>query len=202
MMVMTAKVNMKKIVIVLSAAVALILAMLLLLGGHDSATPTAAPSVSDNDTRVKFLSDMGWEVVTAPVQSSQVRIPKTPTEVYNRYNELQKSQGYDLSRYAGKHVMRYVYTITNFEGATQPVYATLLVYKNQIIGGDVTDTGAKGIIQGLRKDNKPLTPSDSSAPSDASAPSVSSEPSESAAESTAPADASAPAPSSVPTTGS
>ncbi len=193
-MVMTAKVNVKKIVIVLSAAVALILAMILLLGHHDSAEPTAAPSISDNDTRVKFLTEMGWEVVHSPVQSSQVRIPKTPTEVYSRYNELQKSQGYDLNQYAGKHVMRYVYTVTNFEGATQPVYATLLVYKNQVIGGDVTDTGAKGVIQGLRKDKKPVT-----TPSDTTAPSVSSEPS-APSESTAPAEASAP--ETTPTAGS
>ena len=46
--------------------------------------------------------------------------------------------------------MRYVYKITNYPGATEPVYATLLIYKNQIIGGDVTDTSAKGVVRGFR----------------------------------------------------
>jgi hypothetical protein len=46
--------------------------------------------------------------------------------------------------------MRYVYRINNYPGATEPVYATLLVYKNQIIGGDITDTSAKGQIRGFR----------------------------------------------------
>ena len=47
--------------------------------------------------------------------------------------------------------MRYVYKVENFPGATEPVYATLLIYKNQIIGGDITDTAAKGMIQSLKK---------------------------------------------------
>ena len=83
------------------------------------------------------------------MESGQVRIPEQTTEVYDRYNNLQKSQGYDLSQYAGKTVMRYVYKINNYPGATDPVYATVLVYKDQIIGGDVTDTSAKGVVRGF-----------------------------------------------------
>ena len=45
--------------------------------------------------------------------------------------------------------MRYVYTVKNYPGATEPVYATVLVHKNQIIGGDITDTAPGGKIQGL-----------------------------------------------------
>ena len=149
MMVMTAKVNIKKIAIILAAAAGILIALILMLGGES--TPTAAPAISDNNSRVKFLTDLGWEVSTSPVESSQVKIPVEQDEVYGRYNALQKSQGYDLSQYAGKTVMRYVYKINNFPGATEPVYATLLIYKNQIIGGDITDTGAKGVIQGFQK---------------------------------------------------
>lgn len=151
MMVMTAKVNLKKIAIILAAVVGVILAIVLLFGGGSDSTPTAAASVSDNDSRVKFLTDMGWQVSTSPVESSQVRLPKEQTEVYARYNALQKSQGYDLSQHAGKTVMRYVYKVSNFPDATEPVYATLLVYKNQIIGGDITNTAANGVIQGFKK---------------------------------------------------
>ena len=46
--------------------------------------------------------------------------------------------------------MRYVYKINNFPGATDPVYATLLIYKDQVIGGDVTDTAAKGAVRGFK----------------------------------------------------
>lgn len=146
---MTAKVDKKKIAIILAAAAALIIGLIALFGGNDS-TPTAATNVSGNDARLAFLKGFGWEVTTTPVQSSQVRIPAESSEVFDRYNALQKSQGYDLSQYAGKTVMRYVYQINNYPGATEPVYATLLIYKNQIIGGDVTDTAAKGVIRGFK----------------------------------------------------
>jgi hypothetical protein len=148
---MTTKVNLKKIGILLAAVAAVILAIVLLFGGGGEAAPTGTTAVSNNDARVKFLTDFGWQVNTSPTESSQVKIPTKSSQVFDRYNELQKSQGYDLSQYAGKTVMRYVYQINNYPGATEPVYATLLVYKNQIIGGDVTDTSAKGVIRGFKK---------------------------------------------------
>lgn len=150
MMIMTAKVNLKKIAIILAAAVGIILALILLLGRGGESAATVA-TVSDNDSRVQFLTNLGWEVSNSPAQTGQVRLPQEDSEVYSRYNALQKSQGYDLNQYAGKTVMRYVYKVNNFPNATEPVYATLLVYKNQIIGGDITDTSAKGAIQGLTK---------------------------------------------------
>ena len=150
MMMMTAKVNKKKVLIGLIAAVALIIALVSLLGGAD-ADPAAVTTMSDNDSRVRFLESQGWQVTTSPKEASQVKIPTEQSPVYSRYNDLQKSQGYDLTQYAGKTVMRYVYGIQHYPGADQPVYATLLIYKNQIIGGDVTNTAEKGAIQGLKK---------------------------------------------------
>lgn len=155
MFVMTAKVDKKKIILALGAAALLIVLLIMAFGGSDDAAPTAAPSLSTNEGRVKFLTDFGWEVASSPTESGQVKIPETGSEVFDRYNALQKSQGYDLSRYAGKTVNRYVYKIKNYPGATDPVYATLLIYKDQIIGGDVTDTGAKGVIRGFKMPVQP-----------------------------------------------
>ncbi len=150
MMVMTAKVDLKKAMLALAAVAALVLALIILLGGEETASQTGAPAVSSNDGRVKFLTDFGWEVTTSPTESSQVKIPKETSEVFDRYNALQKGQGYDLSKFAGKKVMRYVYKINNYPGATEPVYATLLVHKNEVIGGDVTDTASGGHIRGFK----------------------------------------------------
>jgi len=146
MMFMTAKVDIKKTLLALAAAVALIVGIIFLFGGNDAA-PTAGDAVSGNDARVQFLKNYGWDVAQSPVESGQVRIPEKSTAVYDRYNALQKTQGFDLSQYAGKIVMRYVYKINNFPGATEPVYATLLVYKNEVIGGDVTDTCPGGQVR-------------------------------------------------------
>ena len=150
MLVMTAKVDKKKIAIVLAAIVVVIAALVLLLGGGEDTPTSAVTSVVNNDDRVNFLSGFGWEVTTSPAESGQVRIPDQTSEVFERYNRLQKSQGYDLSNYAGTTVMRYVYKINNFPGATEPVYATLLISKNRIIGGDITDTSAKGTIRSFK----------------------------------------------------
>lgn len=170
MMVMTAKVNVKKILIGLVAAVAVILLLILLLSGKNDSQPTGTSTVSGNDARVEFLKNYGWEVVTSPVESGQVRIPKDESQVFSRYNELQKSQGYDLSQYAGEAVMRYVYQVENYPGATDPVYATVLVYKNQVIGGDVTNTGATGVVQSFQFP-KTVTPQPTDKPTESTAPS-------------------------------
>ena len=164
MMVMTAKVDFKKVLIILGVVALLIIGVILLFGGGDDAAATSAAAVSNNDARVKFLTDFGWDVTTSPAESSQVRIPENNSEVYDRYNQLQKSQGYDLTSYAGKNVMRYVYKINNYPGATELVYATLLVYKNQGIGGDVTDTAANGQVRGFKMPQTAATPTETTAP--------------------------------------
>ena len=171
MMVMTAKVNLKKILLVLAGVAAAILALVLLFGGGGEDAQTTAGKVTDNDGRVQFLTDLGWQVTTSPVESGQVNIPKTEDAVFAKYNALQKSQGYDLSSYAGKTVMRYVYKINNFPGAEEPVYATILMYKNKIIGGDITDTSARGVMQGFKPQNPPQAaqPTETSLPEETTA---------------------------------
>ena len=150
MMVMTAKVDMKKILMILGAIALGIILLVMLFSGGDESTTTAAP-VTNNDSRVEFLQQQGWEVSASPAESGQVRIPQDASEMFSRYNDLQKSQGYDLTKYAGKTVMRYVYRVNNYPDATEPVYATVLVYKNKIIGGDITNTAPDGTMQGIVK---------------------------------------------------
>lgn len=160
MLVMTAKVDIKKILLILAVVALSILGILLLFGGGEDSQPTAAPSLATNEGRVKFLTDLGWDVVVSPAETSQVKVPAENSDVFSRYNALQKSQGYDLTQYAGKKVMRYVYLIKNYPGATDPVYATLLIYKDQIIGGDVTDTSAKGVIRGFQMPKTGTSPTE------------------------------------------
>ncbi len=152
MVVMTAKLNKKKLAAIVVAVLAVVALLFVILKNGNSnpkAPDEPGVSVSTNDARVKFLTDFGWEVTSAPVETQSVLIPVDTTEVYDRYNALQISQGYDLTQYAGKNATRYVYQINNYPNATEPVYATLLVYKDQIIGGDITSTAANGAVQGF-----------------------------------------------------
>ena len=152
MVVMTAKVDKKKLTFLAAALILAVILISVLAGGRGGkAAPQAeSPAIATNEDRVAFLTALGWTVSQSPVETQEVRIPEESSEVYDRYNALQVSQGYDLSQYAGKKVMRYVYEITNYPSATEPVYATLLVYKDQVIGGDVTSTAADGRIHGLK----------------------------------------------------
>lgn len=149
MIVMTAKVDFKKIMLIIGLIAAGILGMLYLLGGSKQTLGPADQKLTDNDSRVRFLQGFGWEVVNSPKESGQVLIPGEGNQVFDRYNALQKCQGYDLSKFAGKKVMRYVYEVKNYPGATEPVLATLLLYKGRVIGGDVTNTAPGGKIQGF-----------------------------------------------------
>ena len=156
MVIMTAKLSKGKLIaiIALIAVIVVLLAVLL----HNSDTPAvqadSAPAVSvssirTNEDRVAYLQSFGWEVSPEPTQTQEVKIPTEPNEVFERYNELQISQGFDLHEYAGKCVKRYVYEITNHPDAQSPYYATLLIYKNSVIGGDVCSAAKGGTMQGL-----------------------------------------------------
>ena len=150
MVVMTAKVDFKKILLIIGAVVLILVVGIYLLGGSRQTIAPADQKVTDNDGRVKFLQSFGWEVVPSPKESSQVLIPAESNQVFERYNALQKCQGYDLSKFAGKKVMRYVYEVKNYPGAQEPVLATVLIYKNRVIGGDIHSAAMDGFMHALK----------------------------------------------------
>lgn len=158
MVIMTAKVSKSKLIaiaLIVLVAVILLVVCLTNSGKSDSAPAAenaaqAAPSeLKTNDDRVAYLASYGWEVAQEPVQTQEVRIPTEPSEVFERYNDLQVSQGFDLHNYAGKSVKRYVYQISNYPDTEDTYYATLLVYKNAVIGGDVSSSAQGGVMHSL-----------------------------------------------------
>ena len=149
MFVLTAKVSKTKIAAIVTVVVALVVAGAILLASKTGRP--AAQQADTNEKRIAFLAGFGWEVSTQPVKTQSVVVPQKDSEVFSRYNDLQKSQGYDLTAYAGKTVTRYVYEILNYPDADQPVYATVFVYEGKIVGGDVTNTAPDGVMHGFAK---------------------------------------------------
>ena len=158
MFVMTAKLSKSKLIaagVLLLAAIVLII--VLACSGSDS-VPNA-PMGASNDERVAYLATFGWSVNAEPTETQKVKIPEAADDrVFARYNDLQKSQGFDLTDYAGKEVMRYVYEVLNYPDATDPVYASVLVCDGYIIGGDVLNTAPNGVIHGFQKPSQTATP--------------------------------------------
>lgn len=154
MVVLTTKVSRGKLAMVVCIALILLVLVLVISArsaegqtvGTDPAILTAGAT---NDDRIACLEALGWEVSAEALTSQEVRIPEEWNEVFERYNTIQQSQGFDLTPYAGKTVKRYVYAVNNYPGADGQVVATLLVYKDRIIGGDITSTQADGFLHGL-----------------------------------------------------
>jgi hypothetical protein len=107
--------------------------------------------IKTNDERIEFLRQFGFEVKSEPISATEVRIPSEFDKIFLEYNELQKRQGLDLSRYKNKNVMRYTYEVTNYEGYDGVVYANMIVYRNRVIGGDVCSADVTGFIHGFEK---------------------------------------------------
>ena len=152
MVVLTAKVSKGKIIAILLIVVVIIGLLVALCSGanRDAETAeTSATTVQSNEDRIAYLKSFGWEVEKDPVETQEVKIPEELPDVLQKYNELQKSQGFDLSQYGGKSAKRYVYAITNYPDTTDSYYATLLIYKDTVIGGDVSSAAQNGLMQGL-----------------------------------------------------
>lgn len=155
MLIVTAKVQRKKILGWCCGGAALLLTLLLGAGwfglGPASAVMAASqsPDGSDDAARVAYLESFGWTVDPEPVSVEELIIPKEFDETYTDYLMLQEQQGFDLTRYRGKRIKRYCYTITNYPSGETGVQAGLLVYQERIIGGDVLSSQLDGFIHGL-----------------------------------------------------
>jgi len=122
-------------------------------GGSNNVEPVGnLPSTRNIRTerdRVDFLNAAGWQVSDVGAQSQEVLIPSVFDEVFERYNEMQKVDGFDLSQYKNRRVMRHTFMVTNHPIESEEVVVTLLVYRNRIIGGDLSSVNHEGFMHGL-----------------------------------------------------
>lgn len=105
--------------------------------------------IRTNGDRVSYLEGFGWITSTEPAAVEEILVPKTFGEDYSQYLTLQSSQGFDLESYAGKTVTRYTYQIKNYPGLQENIWASILVYKKTVIGGEIFCNEGDGFTQGL-----------------------------------------------------
>ena len=115
----------------------------------DASAIASHNNVRSNEDRLTFVSGFGWEVDPVPVSEVTVRIPSEFDSVYESYNDIQKSQGYNLERFKGKDVIKYSYSVKNYEESESDVFINILVYKNKIVGGDLSSANADGFMIGF-----------------------------------------------------
>ena len=110
--------------------------------------------VKSTDDAAGFLSQFGWVVDAGSAETVTVTIPAEFDKVFAGYNEMQKAQGLDLSKYKKKTVTRHTFTVTNYADRVSAapkglVYANVLVYRGRVIGGDICSADVKGFIHGF-----------------------------------------------------
>ena len=155
MLIVTAKMPRKRLALGVAAAALLCccaVALNLGQGAVREVSASAAPDpkgVKTNEDRIEYLASYGWQVADQPLASQELLIPTEMDESYDEYLALQRQQGFDLEKYAGKRVKRYTYEITNYPSGEQGVQANLLLYKNTVIGGEVLSPQLDGFLHGL-----------------------------------------------------
>jgi hypothetical protein len=152
----------KKLITILMCVVVAVLVLIFIFARSKDNTPDTddeqtekqlelikKANLETNEDRLYLLTTLGWEVEIEPEAYSEVLIPEDFSDVYENYNKIQKTMGLDLSKYKGEKVMRYTYVIVNYPSGEKEVRATLLVFKNKLVGGDVCTVRLDGFMHNL-----------------------------------------------------
>ena len=145
MMIQAIRLTRKKAALAVILAGAVLAALILLLGQHGgNVGASEQPCLSSNGERVAYLRELGWEIDPEPLTTLQFLLPPKLSGDYITYNDLQKSQGFDLETCCGKQVTRYTYTVTNYPDRPEGVQLNLYICEEQPVAGDILCAGADG----------------------------------------------------------
>ena len=109
-------------------------------------------SAGNESEIVKCITQYGWETDGVLIDSAVFKIPNPLSDVYDKYNEIQIKQGFDLSRFRGKTVKRYTYKILNHVNLGKgEVLCNILVYNDKMIAADIMTTAIDGFMHGINE---------------------------------------------------
>lgn len=104
--------------------------------------PPASVVAAPADTPEKqqtFLRSLGYTAGEAPLSIEEVKLPENPRDAaFVAYNSLQFEAGFNLGLYLGRTVKCYAWSVKADDG--NAAIAHLYVYKDKIVGGDLTDS--------------------------------------------------------------
>lgn len=147
---------------IVSVAVIALMALTFLVPTYSEATTKEIISLNENISFenvksskdcIDFLSQYGWQVDDILVEECEITIPKEFDKVLTTYNEIQKQQGLDLTKYQKKTAVRYTFKVTNYPNYEGTVYANVITYRNRVIAGDICSADSRGFIHTLSMPN-------------------------------------------------
>ena len=151
--------QLKLILIVLFVIISVFMLAFLAKNGKTettSADKKISVAAANEQQRIDFLAQFGWQVDVSTAEVTEVIIPEEFDDVYSSYNEIQHQQGFDLTPFAGKRVKKWTYTVTNYPGYENKICirATLLVFDGKVIGGDICSVEIDGFMHTFDMNNK------------------------------------------------
>ena len=102
---------------------------------------------STNALRIEYISGLGYTADETAVSVKEIVIPEIFSDVYLKYNRLQQTAGFDLSRYKGDRACVYTYRLSDSEDTV----INLIVSDNNIIGGDISSVRIDGEMKALER---------------------------------------------------
>ena len=115
-----------------------------------SASEIDLTGIKTDEDRITFIEGFGYKVDGSQEEVSFV-LPDNFDRVMLGYNEIQRDQGLDLAKYAGKKITRYTYTIRDYADHNGTVYANLFIYRGRVIGCDISSADPEGFVSPLIK---------------------------------------------------
>ncbi len=155
MMTVTFRVRKKVVMAVLCALVVVMAGVIAInAAGPDAITvfgTRGGAAAATNEDRINYIRSCGLEVEENPMSQMEVTIPQKFDTIYIGYNQIQKSQGFNLEKYKGKEVTKYSYAVKTEEAQSNGVstVASLLVYEGKIIGADLCSRELGGFLKAL-----------------------------------------------------
>ncbi|MBO5377482.1 MAG: DUF4830 domain-containing protein [Ruminiclostridium sp.] len=100
-----------------------------------------------------FIEENGYKV-SSPL-TKEITIPSEFSDVYEKYNELQRRQGFDLRRHKGKSAVSYTFNVTGYVDKNgkpdSDVQIHIIVCDGKIVAADIASTRLDGFMEAVRK---------------------------------------------------
>ena len=137
--------------IILTLCLSVLVGALAISGAADSvsavslATEIDYSGIKTKENRIAFMKNFGIQVDADSESEETFRMPDNFDRVIEGYNQLQKKQGLDLSKYRNKKVTLYSYKVTNYKGEGE-VMANLFVHRGKIVACDISSLSPEGFV--------------------------------------------------------
>jgi hypothetical protein len=156
MFIYTARASTVRYFAVIALCLILLFAITFIGSYQNSYLPASAEQIrfsgiKTNDDRLAFIERFGIKVKENPTESVEFSVPRDFDRIILGYNEIQKAQGLDISRYKNKRVTRYTYEAVDYEGYDGTVCVNLIIYRNTVVACDISSNEKDGFVKPLVK---------------------------------------------------